>query len=142
MTLFLRDCNFGSDKKCKLCHPSSIWDNVRFLRLKKMFGAELMSKNQWSFALGISHRSLQRWERVYIDSPQELLMFARVYHKSFVLKPSALDGYRRLVLTVIYFLKKGWITGRIETKERVIKWLIENQSNISRRQYEEWVEKE
>ncbi len=140
--MFLQDYNFGGDKTCNDCHPPYIWTNVRLLRIKDCFGAELMSKNQWSFALGISHRSLQRWERVYIDRQPELLMFARVYHRSYALKVSALDGYRRLILTIIYFLKRGWITGQAETKEGIAKWLIENQGDISRRQYEEWIAKE
>ena len=103
------------------------------------FGDDLLSKNQWAWVLEINSRSLQRWEREVVDKTGAI---AENYHfkklsPGAIIHPKPLDGYRRLILLIIFRLKKGY-RGARHTNSSAIDYLVSNQEKLSRAQFYKW----
>jgi hypothetical protein len=97
--------------------------------------------------LGISRRSLQRWEREIVDELlSESPLFVKMYHlkRDYRLgdKLKPLDGYRKFILTTILFLKRGWLSGKPESNQGARKYLLSNQAILGRSSFNNWRENE
>lgn len=104
-----------------------------------VFDDHLLSKNAWGFALGISEKTLQRWEREIVDK-SELKNVYHWHHKKIngVIRPNPLDGYRRFVMTVIYQLKVGNYDANRRTNPMVREWVNTHKVEIGRTNFYKW----
>lgn len=106
----------------------------RFRLDKTIFDDSLMSKDKWSFAIGVSKRTLQRWEKEIVNNS----ILKNLYHSSKDNVSRALDGYKRLILLAIYQLKNGLVDNKRHTNKSAIKWIENNRLQLIRLTFNQW----
>jgi hypothetical protein len=87
----------------------------------EMFLEQLTTRERWAKELGISPKTINRWEIAIIKSK---IKFAFLYYDGAKRKRKAkLDHYQRFFLSLIAGLTKGAITGSPMTYAECIAWL-------------------
>jgi hypothetical protein len=129
-------------------HPQAIDKEVRHLLhefLSKdcrsipnpatVFTNELMSKEQWGFVLGVSRKTLQRWELqiIRVCNNYQSRYYGGILPGSANFKGCMLDGYRKFLLFLIAQLKKNR-----KTNKQVIDYLNDNEDTLTRRNFTNW----
>lgn len=106
----------------------------KYYRLDKtIFGDNLISKDTWSFQVGVCKRTLQRWEKEIVNNS----VLKNLYHQ-FSKVPKALDGYKRFILLAIYQLKNGLIDNKRHNNKSVLKWIEEHHIDLIRLKFNKW----
>lgn len=105
----------------------------RFRLDKSIFDDSFMSKDKWSFAIGVCKRTLQRWEKDIVNNS----VLKYLYHQTSNVS-KALDGYKRLILLAIYQLKNGLIDNKRHSNKSAVKWIEENRLNLMRLKFNQW----
>lgn len=100
---------------------------------KNIFDDTLMSKDKWSFAIGVSKRTMQRWEKEIVNNS----VLKYLYHQSSKVS-KALDGYKRLILLAIYQLKNGLIDNKRHTNKSAIEWIENHRIELIRLTFNQW----